>query len=232
MKEIDIFESWINNVQEGTWAIPSKPQAQAQLKKLLSEPFPVGADATNATQALYGIFGDDQLFDQLGDLADSDPNADARSVILARLNDFKDNPGVANILAGVKDEADVDGQPAAPAPAGPGGEEAINAPAEEPAAAPPAEAPAPEAPAPEAGAAPAPEAPAEEPAPEEQPVQEDAEDDYDDDLDAILKRAGVGPCPCPAEDYITGKDPHIKESNDIIRMSRLLEGRSHPFTVK
>lgn len=230
MKEIDIFESWINNVQEGTWAIPSKPQAQAQLKKLLSEPFPVGADATNATQALHGIFGDDELFDQLGDLADSDPNADARSVILARLNDFKDNPGVANILAGVKDEADVDGQPAAPAPAGPGAEEAINAPAEEPAAAPPAEAPAapaPAAPAPEAGAA-----PAEEPAPEEeQPVQEDAEDDYDDDLSDILKRAGVEPCTCPAEDYITGQDPHLKESNDVVRMSRLLEGRSGPFTV-
>ena len=65
MKEAEIFESWINTVQEGTWAIPSKPQAQAQLKKLLSEPFPVGADATNATQALYGIFGDDELFDQL-----------------------------------------------------------------------------------------------------------------------------------------------------------------------
>jgi hypothetical protein len=45
----------------------------------------VGADATNATEQLYDLIGDDELFDRLADLANRDANADARPVIQARL---------------------------------------------------------------------------------------------------------------------------------------------------
>ena len=45
----------------------------------------MGADATNATEQLYDILGDDQLFDQLIQLADTDADADARPLIQARL---------------------------------------------------------------------------------------------------------------------------------------------------
>ena len=87
MREADEFESWANKVMEGTWALADTPETQRQLKDLMSKPLIVGADATNATEQLYDLVGDDILFDRLGDLADRDPNA----------NCWED-PGVINRL--------------------------------------------------------------------------------------------------------------------------------------
>jgi hypothetical protein len=75
MKEAQIFENWANGIMEGTWALPDTPEAQAKLNELMSQELIVGPDATNATQQLYDVIGDDQLFDILGDLADQDPRA-------------------------------------------------------------------------------------------------------------------------------------------------------------
>jgi hypothetical protein len=75
MKEAQIFENWINNITEGTWALPDTPEAQAKLNELMSKELIVGPDATNATEQLYDIIGDDVLFDILGDLAEQDPRA-------------------------------------------------------------------------------------------------------------------------------------------------------------
>jgi hypothetical protein len=55
---------------------------------LLSKPFPVGPNATYATEKLYDLLGDDQLFDQLAELAEQDPDADARPLIQARLEEL------------------------------------------------------------------------------------------------------------------------------------------------
>jgi hypothetical protein len=85
MKEIAEFESWANTVTEGTWSTPDTPESESKLQELMSQEFPVGADATNATEQLYDILGDDQLFDQLTELASRDANADARPLIQARL---------------------------------------------------------------------------------------------------------------------------------------------------
>jgi hypothetical protein len=85
MKEADQFESWANTVAEGTWATPDTPEAENDLKLLLSKPFPVGPDATYATEKLYDLLGDDQLFDQLAELSSQDADADARPLIQARL---------------------------------------------------------------------------------------------------------------------------------------------------
>lgn len=85
MKEVDDFASWAESIAEGTWSTPDTPQAENELKKLLSQPFPVGPNAMYATEKLYDIFGDDVLFDQLEDLAAQDPDADARELISARL---------------------------------------------------------------------------------------------------------------------------------------------------
>jgi hypothetical protein len=85
MKEIAEFESWAKTVAEGTWSTPDTPEAEKQLKQLLAQELPVGPDATNATEQLYSVFGDDELFDQLSELAAQDANADARPLIQARL---------------------------------------------------------------------------------------------------------------------------------------------------
>jgi len=85
MKEIAEFESWAKTVAEGTWATPDTPEAEKQLKQLMSKELPVGPDATNATEQLYDVLGDDELFDQLAELAAEDANADARPLIQARL---------------------------------------------------------------------------------------------------------------------------------------------------
>ena len=70
MKEAQIFENWINNLSEGTWALPETPEQQEKLNQLMSGELIVGPDATNATELLYDIVGDDELFDILNDLAD------------------------------------------------------------------------------------------------------------------------------------------------------------------
>jgi hypothetical protein len=104
MKEASIFEAWANRLVEGTWATPDTPEEQQQLVALLSQEFPVGADATNATEQLYSLVGDDQLFDQLHDLADQDAAADCRSVVLARIKELSDNgiDGFDTVLSALK----------------------------------------------------------------------------------------------------------------------------------
>lgn len=85
MKEADVFEQWTDRVVEGTWALPDTPEALEKLQELMSQELPVGPDGTNATEQLYDVVGDDVLFDRLVDLAEVDPDADARPIIQARL---------------------------------------------------------------------------------------------------------------------------------------------------
>jgi len=98
MKEANIFEAWANRLMEGTWSTPDTPEKQAQLVELLSKEFPVGADATNATEQLYDLIGDDLLFDQLETLADQDADADARQIVYNRLQELSNDPDIAEVL--------------------------------------------------------------------------------------------------------------------------------------
>jgi hypothetical protein len=98
MKEAAIFEAWANKLMEGTWQTPDTPEKQSKLVELLSKDLPVGADATNATEQLYDLLGDDILFDQLGVLADRDANADARQVVLNRMQELSDDPDVMKVI--------------------------------------------------------------------------------------------------------------------------------------
>jgi len=87
MKQLREFEEWADTISEGSWALPDTPWAVERLQKLFNEPIPVGVDAMNATELLGNIIGDDGLFDNLGDLADQDPEADARETIVDWLNE-------------------------------------------------------------------------------------------------------------------------------------------------
>jgi hypothetical protein len=77
MKEADQFESWSNRVMEGTWALADTPELTKKLSDLMSKELIVGPDATNATEQLYDLVGDDQLFDILDDIASTNPDANA-----------------------------------------------------------------------------------------------------------------------------------------------------------
>jgi len=90
MREADIFESWINNLAEGTWELPETSKQVNKLKELLSKDLIVGPDATNARELLGGIVGDDILFDRLDALAkqDADANAWNDTEVMARLEEL------------------------------------------------------------------------------------------------------------------------------------------------
>ena len=98
MKEANIFEAWAERLTEGTWQLPDTPEKQAQLLELMSTELPVGADATNVTEQLYDLLGDDELFDQLEALAERDANADGRQVIYDRMQMLSDHPDVLRVI--------------------------------------------------------------------------------------------------------------------------------------
>jgi hypothetical protein len=110
------FEHWADGLVEGTWALPDDADQQRELATLMRQPLPVGPDATNATEQLYDLVGDDELFDRLARLADQDPDADARPVVQARLAelgmdiDFQPEPkSQAGMGVDVGEDLDVDG---------------------------------------------------------------------------------------------------------------------------
>jgi hypothetical protein len=104
MKEIGIFEGWINCLSEGTWALPDTPEKQQKLIALLADELPVGPDGTNATEQLYDLIGNDDLFDQLQDLAREDANADARTIVINFLERMSSDPSVAQVIGKLKIE--------------------------------------------------------------------------------------------------------------------------------
>ena len=84
------FENWANRVEakvnEGINSLPDEDHAGekfSKIKDLMSKHFPVGNEAVNSVSTLQALgFGDDELFDQLGDLADQEgPDACARQPV-------------------------------------------------------------------------------------------------------------------------------------------------------
>jgi len=76
LKEADMFETWASQILEGTWALPDTPKARKELQDLMSKPLTVGPDAMNATEQLYDLVGDDELYDIFQRIAKKDPDAD------------------------------------------------------------------------------------------------------------------------------------------------------------
>jgi hypothetical protein len=81
--EEEQYESIMNNLSEGTWAIPDTAEAIDSLETAMADVLPLGAEGENATNVMYNIIGDDSLFDSLGEAADKDPQGDARPIICA-----------------------------------------------------------------------------------------------------------------------------------------------------
>jgi hypothetical protein len=123
MKEAAIFESWADQLMEGTWQTPDTPEKQAKLVELLSTDLPVGADATNATEQLYDLLGDDELFDQLQELATRDANADARQVVLNRMQELDQDPDIMKVITSLNIDSTAEMNPPEQTPADLGSEE-------------------------------------------------------------------------------------------------------------
>lgn len=87
MQEVREFEQWADSMLESE--SPTEPEDRERLEQIMSEPLPVGPDALNATEQLYGIFTNDELFAELEALASDDAEADARPVIQRYLDDDK-----------------------------------------------------------------------------------------------------------------------------------------------
>jgi hypothetical protein len=171
MKEAAIFESWADQLMEGTWQTPDTPEKQAKLVELLSQDLPVGADATNATEQLYDLLGDDELFDQLQELAVRDANADARQIVLNRMQELSNDPDVMKVITSlnVDPEATMNPPEQTPADLEPTTQEAVKDPADQ----------------------------TEDPA----GTREKAYPEYAQDLSSILKHAGVPAQERKAVDY-------------------------------
>ena len=88
------FESWANNVAEGwdddeegvkQWGI--EPINVDDLSDLFADPLPLGVDGANATTAIEYIIQNDELADQLVHAGQQNPEADARDIIIAWLQE-------------------------------------------------------------------------------------------------------------------------------------------------
>jgi hypothetical protein len=117
MKEAQIFENWIDSLSEGTWNLPETPEQLDKLHTLMASELIVGPDATNATEQLYDLVGDDELFDRLHALADQDPRANAwnDTEVMQRLQEL----GIEMPAPAVPQQPPAPDATAAPAPVAP-----------------------------------------------------------------------------------------------------------------
>ena len=95
---------------EGTWAVPNTMELAKKLEAVMANPIP----AKDASDVMYSLIGDDELFDSLYELETDDPSADARPTIIRwiqsnrKLLDFntddKEVMSVIDNIAGVSEE--------------------------------------------------------------------------------------------------------------------------------
>lgn len=86
IEELQNFESYLEKlVSESSDLFNSNTDVQnsavERLNELVAEPLPVGVDGTNAIESLQGIIDDKELADVFEELADVNPEADARTVL-------------------------------------------------------------------------------------------------------------------------------------------------------
>jgi len=108
--EMRQFESHMDSIAEGTWAVPDSDLAVQHLQELMADVLVAGVDGANATSALYDLIGDDQLFDDIYKASQGSPEMDVRPIIFDWLKLNMPNVGTkieANMeQGGVKDTAE------------------------------------------------------------------------------------------------------------------------------
>jgi len=80
----DELAEWADEVTESSWSQPNSTEKSAALVELLKTPLTVGIDGMDAIADLDELIGDDDLYDQISDLArDQGPDADATQLVKA-----------------------------------------------------------------------------------------------------------------------------------------------------
>ena len=74
--------------QAGTWAIPDTKEKVQKLKDILKQPLP----ASEAKDKMYDLVGDDELFDEIDDYLETEPNEAMNSVIKHHLKRMQKCP--------------------------------------------------------------------------------------------------------------------------------------------
>ncbi len=90
------------DVEEGTWAIPETPKQKKELKNILKKPLPAGKDGDNASDKMYGIIGDDELFDDFYLAGKKNPKTDVRPLIKKAMKRLGIKEEVEEVDEGIK----------------------------------------------------------------------------------------------------------------------------------
>lgn len=78
-------------VQEGTWALPETEADAMEIAAMMANPIALGDGGDSAADKMYGLLGDDELFDDLSVAGDKDPEGDARGIIIGWMMDHVDD---------------------------------------------------------------------------------------------------------------------------------------------
>ena len=90
------FESYaqrMDMVAEGTWSLPETEEEANKIAAMMANPIALGDGGDDAINALGGLLGDDELFDDLGAAGDKDPEGDARGIIIGWMMEHVDDYG-------------------------------------------------------------------------------------------------------------------------------------------
>ena len=90
------FEAYaqrMDNIAEGTWSLPESEAEAMKIAAMMANPIALGAGGDDAANALGGLLGDDELFDDLGVAGDKDPEGDARGIIIGWMMEHVDDYG-------------------------------------------------------------------------------------------------------------------------------------------
>jgi hypothetical protein len=106
-----VKEGAIENVTEGTWALPETEEDAMKIAAMMNNPVALGDGGDDAINALGGLLGDDELFDDLGDAGDKDPEGDARPIIIGWMMEHTDweNPKYGEAIKMALDKIKADG---------------------------------------------------------------------------------------------------------------------------
>ena len=105
------FEQSMDMIAEGTWALPENEAEAMKIAAMMANPIALGDGGDDAINALGGLLGDDELFDDLGEAGDKDPEGDARGIIIGWMMEHTDwnNPKYSEAIKMALDKIRADG---------------------------------------------------------------------------------------------------------------------------